>query len=123
MVLSWRFLETTLREYLRACHAVRYTAVLRVMKIVEYVGLDTSRVRAQYEKICAAVERDDFLQAQVKKLVGVTHGAFYRAKLDYANRLLFTLIRHDGQFPASRHLHALYRRSRRHPCCQSQPEP
>ena len=66
------------------------------MKIVEYVGLDTSRVRMQYERICAALERDDFRQAQVKKLVGVTHGTFYRAKLDYANRLLFTLIRHDG---------------------------
>ncbi|WP_063890960.1 ankyrin repeat domain-containing protein [Burkholderia ubonensis] len=70
------------------------------MKIVEYVGLDTSRVRAQYEKICAALERDDFRHAQVRKLVGVTHGAFYRAKLDYANRLLFTLIHHDGQICA-----------------------
>lgn len=70
------------------------------MKIVEYAGLDTSCVRAQYAKICVALERDDFRQAQVRKLVGVTHGAFYRAKLDYANRLLFTLILHDGQLCA-----------------------
>ena len=67
------------------------------MQIVEYVGLDTSRVSAQYEKVRAALERDDFRQAQVKKLTNLTHGHFYRAKLDYANRLLFTLIRHgDG---------------------------
>ena len=64
------------------------------MQIVEYVGLDTSRVSAQYEKVRAALERDDFRQAQVKKLTNLTHGHFYRAKLDYANRLLFTLIRH-----------------------------
>ncbi len=100
MALSWRFLETAPREYLHACDAVQYTAILRVMKIVEYVGLDTSRVRAQYDKVCSALERDDFRQAQVKKLVGVTHGAFYRAKLDHTNRLLFTLIRHDGQVGA-----------------------
>ncbi|KAF1005721.1 MAG: RecBCD enzyme subunit RecB [Burkholderia gladioli] len=70
------------------------------MHIVEYVGLDTSRVSAQYEKVCAALERDDFRQAQVKKLTSVTYGHFYRAKLDYANRLLFTLIRHGDRICA-----------------------
>ena len=66
------------------------------MKILEYVGLDTSRVKAQYEKIHGAIERDDFRLADVKKLTNLTHGNFYRAKLDYANRLLFTLVRHGG---------------------------
>ncbi len=66
------------------------------MKILEYVGLDTTKVKAQYEKICVAIERDDFRQADVKKLTNLTHGNFYRAKLDYGNRLLFTLVRHGG---------------------------
>ena len=66
------------------------------MKILEYVGLDTSRVKAQYEKVRDAIERDDFRQADVKKLTHTSHGNFYRAKLDYANRLLFSLVRHGG---------------------------
>lgn len=64
------------------------------MNILEYVGLDTTRVKAQYEKVRRAIERDDFRQADVKKLASVTHGTFYRAKLDYANRLLFSIVRH-----------------------------
>ncbi|MCC7327176.1 MAG: hypothetical protein IT521_10275 [Burkholderiales bacterium] len=64
------------------------------MKILEYVGLDTTRVKAQYEKVRRAIERDEFQQADVKKLANVTHGKFYRAKLDYANRLLFSIVRH-----------------------------
>ncbi len=66
------------------------------MKILEYIGLDTSRVKAQYEKVRDAIERDDFRQADVKKLTHVSHGNFYRAKLDYANRLLFSMVRHGG---------------------------
>lgn len=65
------------------------------MKILEYTGLDTSRCKAQYEKVIGAIERDDFRSAEVKKLANLTHGKFYRAKLDYANRLLFTIVRHD----------------------------
>src|SRR2546427_4800017 len=64
------------------------------MKILEYVGLDTSRVEAQYKKVREAIERDDFRQAEVKKLASLSHGKFYRAKLDYANRILFCLVRH-----------------------------
>ena len=64
------------------------------MNILEYVGLDTTRVKAQYEKVRRAIERDDFRQADVKKLANVTHGKFYRARLDYANRLLFSIVRH-----------------------------
>lgn len=64
------------------------------MKILEYVGLDTSRVKAQYKKVREAIERDDFRQADVKKLANLGHGKFYRAKLDHANRLLFSIVRH-----------------------------
>ena len=64
------------------------------MNILEYVGLDVSRVKAQYAKVRDAIARDDFRQAEVKKLANLGHGKFYRAKLDYANRLLFAIVRH-----------------------------
>ncbi|WP_029050351.1 ankyrin repeat domain-containing protein [Cupriavidus sp. amp6] len=67
------------------------------MKILEYVGLDVSRVKGAYRKVTEAISRDDFRAAQVKKLSSLTHGKFYRARLDDANRLLFSLVRHDGQ--------------------------
>ncbi|WP_459568559.1 ankyrin repeat domain-containing protein [Cupriavidus sp. 8B] len=67
------------------------------MKILEYIGLDTSGVKSTYRKITEAISRGDFRAAQVKKLTGPTHGKFYRARLDDANRLLFSLVRHDGQ--------------------------
>ncbi len=69
------------------------------MRILEYTGLDPSQHRAQYDKVIAAIARDDFRSADIKKLTNISHGQFYRAKLDYANRLLFTLIRHgDGVY-------------------------
>jgi hypothetical protein len=64
------------------------------MKILEYTGLDTSRVKASYRKVADAIARHDFRAAQVKKLINLSHGKFYRAKLDGADRLLFSLIRH-----------------------------
>jgi Ankyrin repeats (3 copies)/UvrD/REP helicase N-terminal domain len=70
------------------------------MKILEYVGLDTSRVRASYRKVIDAIGRDDFRAAQVKKLANLTHGKFYRAKLDDADRLLFSLVRHGDEVSA-----------------------
>jgi len=67
------------------------------MKILEYNGLDTSRHLASYRKTVAALERGDFRSAEVKKLSNISHGTFYRAKLDYANRLLFTLLSYKGE--------------------------
>ena len=64
------------------------------MKILEYIGLDTSRVKTSYRKVIDAIAREDFRAAQVKKLSNLTHGKFYRAKLDDADRLLFCLVRH-----------------------------
>jgi hypothetical protein len=67
------------------------------MKILEYIGLDTSRVKASYRKVAEAIARNDFRAAQVKKLANLGHGKFYRAKLDDADRLLFSLIRHGDE--------------------------
>ena len=49
------------------------------MKILEYIGLDTSRVKASYRKVADAIARRDFRAAQVKKLANLSHGKFYRA--------------------------------------------
>ena len=70
------------------------------MKILEYTGLDTSRVKASYRKVAEAIARHDFRAAQVKKLANLSHGKFYRAKLDDADRLLFALIRHGDEICA-----------------------
>ena len=67
------------------------------MKILEYIGLDTSRVKAGYQKVTEAIARRDFRAAQVKKLANLSHGKFYRAKLDGADRLLFSLVRHGDE--------------------------
>ena len=67
------------------------------MRVLEYSGLDTSRVETAYRRIVAALERDDFRAADVKKLVNLHHGKFYRAKLDHSNRLLFALVRRDTE--------------------------
>ena len=67
------------------------------MKILEYTGLDTSRVKASYRKVVEAIARQDFRAAQVKKLANLSHGKFYRAKLDDADRLLFSLVRHGDE--------------------------
>ncbi len=70
------------------------------MKILEYTGFDSSGVKTSYRKVSEALARDDFRSAQVKKLVNLTHGKFYRARLDAANRLLFTLVRHGDEICA-----------------------
>jgi hypothetical protein len=67
------------------------------MKILEYDGLDTSRVKTAYRKVSEAISRSDFRAAQVKKLANIGHGKFYRARLDDSNRLLFSLVRHEGE--------------------------
>lgn len=66
------------------------------MKVLEYADLDVSRVRAAYAKVVEALERDDFRSAEVKKLASVSHGKYFRAKLDHTNRVLFTTIRHGA---------------------------
>lgn len=46
------------------------------MRILEYVDLDTSRVKAAYRKVADAIARHDFRAAQVKKLANLSHGKF-----------------------------------------------
>lgn len=65
------------------------------MRILEYSDLDTARVKGTYRKVAEAIARGDFRAAQVKKLTNLTHGKFYRARLGDADRLLFTLVRHE----------------------------
>jgi hypothetical protein len=67
------------------------------MRVLEYSGLNTSRVETAYRRVVAALERNDFRAADVKKLVNLHHGKFYRAKLDHSNRLLFALLRHGTE--------------------------
>jgi hypothetical protein len=67
------------------------------MKILEYIGLDTSGVETAYRKVSNAIARDDFRAAQVKKLASPGHAKFYRARLNDADRLLFSLVRHGSE--------------------------
>lgn len=67
------------------------------MRILEYVGLDTRSVAAQYRKATEAIAREDFRAAEVKKLANFGSGKFYRARLGDADRLLFALVRHADE--------------------------
>ncbi|SFD68541.1 UvrD-helicase domain-containing protein [Massilia yuzhufengensis] len=67
------------------------------MKILEYVDFTPPRNKSQYARVREAIERDDFRAADVKKLSNLTQGKFYRAKLDYADRLLFSIVRFNGE--------------------------
>ncbi|MFS2016263.1 UvrD-helicase domain-containing protein [Massilia sp. CT11-108] len=67
------------------------------MKILEYIEFSPPRNKNQYARVREAIERDDFRAADVKKLTNLTQGKFYRAKLDYADRLLFSIVRYDGE--------------------------
>ena len=60
------------------------------MRVLQYKDLNLRRVRPAFDKVKAAIEADDFRFADVKKLHA---GPYYRAKLDYANRLLLQFAR------------------------------
>ena len=60
------------------------------MRLLLYKDLDTRRVKPAFAKVRAAIEAGDFRSADVKKLAP-TH--YWRAKLDYANRLLLQFAR------------------------------
>ena len=62
------------------------------MRLLLYKDLDLRRVKPAFDKVRAAIEADDFRSADVKKL---NAGPYYRAKLDYANRLLLQFARID----------------------------
>ena len=60
------------------------------MRLLHYKDLNLRRVKAAFDKVKAAIEAGDFRSADVKKLHA---GNYYRAKLDYANRLLLQFAR------------------------------
>lgn len=60
------------------------------MRLLLYKDLDTRRVKPALAKLRAAIEAGDFRSADVRKLVS-TH--YWRAKLDYSNRLLLQFAR------------------------------
>jgi hypothetical protein len=64
------------------------------MKVIEYIDLDTSKVKRQYEKVKGFLANGDFRSAEVKKLA---EHELYRAKLDDTNRLLFKLMTFGGE--------------------------
>jgi len=67
------------------------------MRILEYSDLDTAGLEVPYRKVADAIAGEDFRAADVKKLDNLTHGKFYRAKLNGADRLLFALVRYGGE--------------------------
>ena len=60
------------------------------MRLLTYKDLDLSRVKTSFDKVKAMIEADDFRSADVKKL---NPSDYYRAKLDYSNRLLLRFAR------------------------------
>ena len=64
------------------------------MRLLQYKDLDLRRVKSAFAKVRAAIEADDFRSPDVKKLHA---GDYYRAKLDYANRLLLQFAHHGGE--------------------------
>ena len=44
------------------------------MRILEYIGLDTSRFAKSYRKVADAIAAGDFRTAQVKKLASLGQG-------------------------------------------------
>ena len=64
------------------------------MRVLLYKDLNTRRAKAAFAKVRAAIEADDFRSADVKKLAPTP---YWRAKLDYSNRLLLQFARHGDE--------------------------
>ena len=60
------------------------------MRLLLYKDLDTRRVKTAFAKVRAAIEAGDFRSADVKKMAPT---GYWRAKLDYSNRLLLQFAR------------------------------
>ncbi len=64
------------------------------MRVLKYSDLDTAKVTKQVNKVIQMLEAEDFSSAEVKKL---NPTPYYRAKLDYTNRLLFKFSQYKDQ--------------------------
>ncbi len=65
------------------------------MNILYYNGLDYKKVEKQFEKTVGFLKAGDFSSAEVKKMA---FNGYYRAKLDYENRLLFKFAWYNDQY-------------------------
>jgi hypothetical protein len=64
------------------------------MRLLQYKDLDLRRVKASFAKVRASIESGDFKSPDVKKL----HvGTYFRAKLDYTNRLLLQFAKYGDE--------------------------
>ncbi len=66
------------------------TAIIERMRLLLYKDLDTRRVKTAFAKVRAAIEAGDFRSAGIKKMAP---SGYWRAKLDYTNRLLLQFAR------------------------------
>ena len=64
------------------------------MNVLCLNDIDYSKVKKQFGKTVEFLEKNDFDSAEIKKL---TNSGYYRAKLDYENRLLFKFAKYNGQ--------------------------
>ena len=64
------------------------------MRILTYQGLDTHRLEKPLARIRAAIAREDFRAAGIRKLAPTP---YWRAKLDDKSRLLMQFVRHGGE--------------------------
>ncbi|MDB5969811.1 MAG: Ankyrin [Hydrocarboniphaga sp.] len=64
------------------------------MRMLIYRDLDLRRVRPAFDKVRKAIEAGDFRSADVKKLSPTD---YWRARLDYSNRLLLRFARSGGE--------------------------
>ncbi|MFH0866697.1 MAG: UvrD-helicase domain-containing protein, partial [Bacteroidota bacterium] len=64
------------------------------MDILFYNEIDSSKVRKQFDKTVNYLQNGDFAAAEVKKMQNT---GFYRAKLDYENRLLFRFAKYNDK--------------------------
>ena len=67
------------------------------MRILTYTGFNPHGVERAYAKVAEALAQGNFRAAQVKKLQHLTYGKLYRARLNDADRLLFSLVRHGEE--------------------------
>lgn len=64
------------------------------MKILYYNELNYTKVKKQFDKLVSYLEAGNFASAEVKKMHNT---GFYRAKLDYENRLLFKIATFNNE--------------------------
>ena len=64
------------------------------MNILLYKDIAYAGIAKQFKKTVGFLENDDFASAEIKKMQS---SGYYRAKLDYDNRLLFKFARYKNQ--------------------------